>query len=87
MYCTIETKLNTTHGWPIGLLLYTPGQYMGLTHLPEWIPTKILPGEIYGMQLFVLVFFANDKIVVQLKAISSRGNVDWIFCDTSLSYW
>jgi hypothetical protein len=86
MNCTIETKLNATHGWPIGLLLYAPRQYMGLTHLPEWIPKTISPGEIYGMQLFVLVFFANNPVVVQLKAISSRGNIDWIFCDTSLSY-
>jgi hypothetical protein len=84
MNCTIETKLNITHGWPIGLLLYAPGKYMGLTHLPEWIPTTILPVQIYGMQLFVLVFFTNNQVVVQLKAISSRGNIDWIFCDTSL---
>ena len=84
MNCTIETELNITHGRSIGLLLYAPRQYMNLTHPPEWIPMTILPVQIYGMQLFVFVFFTNDQVVVQLKAISSRGNIDWIFCDTSL---
>ncbi|VVB59119.1 Uncharacterised protein [uncultured archaeon] len=85
MNCTIETTLNTTHGWPIGLLVYAPGQYMSLTHLPEWIPSTISPVQIYGMQLFVFVFFTNNPVVVLLKATSSRSNIDWIFCDTSLS--
>jgi hypothetical protein len=85
MNCTIETQLNITHGRPIGLLLYAAEQHMGLTHPPEWIPTMISPGEIYGMRLFVLVFLIHKQVVVRLTAISSTGNIDWIFCDTTLS--
>jgi hypothetical protein len=57
---------------------------MGLIHPPISIPTTISPGEIYGMQLFVILFF-GQKQLVEIKAISSSGSIDSIFCDTSLS--